>query len=134
MSNSGNGASCYICDRSMMYESRIEPLLPRHLFLRRLRRQGVWALGVLACSLAIGMAGFHWLCQEAWIDAFLNAAMLLGGMGPVGDFHGTWGKLFAGVYALYAGMGFLIGAALVIAPVLHRAMHRWHLQNRAESK
>jgi hypothetical protein len=112
----------------MIYESRKEPLLPRHVFLRRLRRHGLWALGILLFSLAVGMAGFHWLCGEAWIDAFLNAAMLLGGMGPIGEFHGTAGKIFAGLYALYAGVGFLIGAALVLAPVLHRVMHRWHIK------
>ena len=113
----------------MLYESRHEPLLPRSVFLRRLRRHGLWALAIMFGSLGVGMAGFHWLCDEAWIDAFLNSAMLLGGMGPIGEFHGTWGKLFAGFYALYAGVGFLIGAALVIAPVLHRVMHRWHLQS-----
>jgi hypothetical protein len=112
----------------MIYESRREPLLPRAVFMRRLRRHGLWALAIFGGSLAIGMAGFHWLCDDAWIDAFLNASMLLGGMGPVGEFHGTAGKLFAGFYALYAGVGFLIGAALVIAPVLHRVMHRWHLK------
>lgn len=112
----------------MIYESRHEPLLPREVFLRRLRRHGFWALCILLSSLAIGMAGFHWLCDQAWIDSFLNAAMLLGGMGPIGDFNGTAGKIFAGLYALYAGIGFLIGAALVIAPVLHRVMHRWHLK------
>ena len=111
----------------MVYESRKEPLLPRHLFLRRLRRHGVWALAIFAFSLGIGMAGFHWLCGEPWIDAFLNASMLLGGMGPIGDFPGIGGKLFAGFYALYAGVGFLVGAALILAPVLHRVMHHWHL-------
>jgi hypothetical protein len=112
----------------MMYESRSEPLLPRAVFLRRLRRHGAWAFGIFACSLAVGMAGFHWFCGQAWIDAFLNAAMLLGGMGPVGTFEGNGGKIFAGLYALYAGVVFLAGSVLVIAPILHRLLHRWHLQ------
>lgn len=112
----------------MLYESRTDPLLPRHLFLRRLRRHGRRALVALAASLAIGMAGFHWIAGQAWIDAFLNSTMLLGGMGPIGEFGGTWGKLFAGVYALFAGIIFLGSCTLLLAPVLHRQFHRWHLE------
>ena len=113
-----------------MYERHDEPLLSRAQFLRRLGRHGLWAFGAFFVSLGVGMSGFHWLANEPWLDAFLNAAMLLGGMGPVGSFEGSVGKIFAGVYALYAGVVFLGASALFLAPVIHRALHRLHLEEQ----
>ena len=84
------------------------------------------AFALLLLSLAIGMAGYEYFEQLAWRDAFLNAAMLLGGMGPVDAPQTNGGKVFAGLYALYAGLVFLVVAALVIAPVVHRVMHKFH--------
>jgi hypothetical protein len=80
-------------------------------------------------SLVIGTVGFHLLSREPWIDALLNSAMLLGGMGPVGDLGPTSGKLFATFYALYAGLVFLIVAGLLFVPVFHRVLHRFHLDS-----
>ena len=117
-----------------MYEPRHEPLLPRAQFLRRLGRHFAWAFGILVLSLAIGMLGFHALAGETWIDAFLNSTMLLGGMGPVGSFESTEGKLFAGLYALYSGIVFLGAAALLLAPVLHRFLHKHHLADERRKK
>jgi len=77
-------------------------------------------------SLLAGMAGYSYFEGLAWRDAFLNAAMLLGGMGPVDAPRTDGGKLFAGLYALYAGLVFLIAAGLVLAPVLHRLLHKFH--------
>lgn len=110
------------------FEHRREPLLPFPQFLRRLSRHGAVAFVLVTSSLAIGMAGYHGLEGQPWVDAFLNAAMLLGGMGPVGELHTTAGKLFAGAYALYAGLVFLVAAGIVFAPVLHRLFHRFHLE------
>ena len=90
-----------------MYERHTEPLLSRRQFLSRLARHGEIALAVLLVSLAIGTLGFHWSAPQGWLDAFLNAAMLLGGMGPVGSFEQPVGKVFAGLFALYAGIVFL---------------------------
>ena len=89
------------------------------------------ALGasLLAGSLAFGMVGYHDLEGLPWVDAFLNASMLLGGMGPVDMPHTEAGKLFAGLYALYSGMLFLVLAALILAPVFHRVLHRFHLED-----
>jgi hypothetical protein len=81
---------------------------------------------VLAVSLGVGMVGYVQLEHFSWVDAFLNSAMLLGGMGPVNPPLTDAGKLFAGVYALYAGLVFIVTAALLFTPVLHRLMHHFH--------
>lgn len=111
-----------------MYERRHQPLLSRERFLRRLLRHGVGAAGLLVASLGLGMAGYRTFEGLPWRDAFLNAAMLLGGMGPVDPPRSDAGKLFAGCYALYAGLVFLIVAGLALSPVFHRVMHRFHLE------
>ena len=110
-----------------MYEHRKEKLLNREAFIRRVTRHGFWALSLVVLSLAAGVAGFHLLGRQSWLDAFVNSAMLLGGMGPVGDLGPASGKLFASFYALYAGLLFLIVAGLLFAPLFHRALHRFHL-------
>jgi hypothetical protein len=89
---------------------------------------GAYAGGLLAVSLVIGVVGFHWLAGQSGLDALLNAAMLLGGQGPIGTLHGTSGKLFAAAYALYAGIVFIGAAAVGLAPVLHRLIHKLHLE------
>jgi hypothetical protein len=111
-----------------MYEHRTAPLLPAPAFRRRLARHGMYALGVLAISLLAGTVGFHLLAGQATIDALLNSAMLLGGMGPVGEIRSTSGKLFAAAFALYAGLVFLAAGAIVLAPILHRGLHKFHLE------
>lgn len=109
-----------------MYESKnIRPLPSRH-FARRLALHLLAAAGLLAVSLAGGMLGYVGFEDLSWIDAFLNAAMLLGGMGPVNPPLTAAGKLFAGLYALYAGLVFIVSAALVFTPVVHRVLHRFH--------
>lgn len=109
-----------------MYESKHQPPLPRAHFARRLGLHLALASAVLAASLGIGMLGYHGLEQLPWLDAFLNAAMLLGGMGPVNAPITPAGKLFAGCYALYAGLVFIVTAALLFTPLLHRLLHRFH--------
>lgn len=109
-----------------MYESRKHRPLSRPHFLRRLLLHVVAATGLVLGSLLIGIAGYSHYEHLAWRDAFLNAAMLLGGMGPVESPQTEGGKLFAGVYALYAGLVFLVAIAIVIAPVFHRLLHKFH--------
>jgi len=109
-----------------MYETKTQPPLPRAHFARRLCLHLALALGVLTVSLGIGMVGYVLFEHLPWLDAFLNAAMLLGGMGPVDLPKTAAGKLFAGGYALYAGLVFIATAALLFAPLLHRVLHHFH--------
>jgi sterol desaturase/sphingolipid hydroxylase (fatty acid hydroxylase superfamily) len=109
-----------------MYEQRRTRPLTRQKFLIRVANHFALAAGLLLGSLLGGMAGYMFFESLAWRDAFLNAAMLLGGMGPVDGPKTNGGKLFAGSYALYAGFVVLIVAAVLLAPVVHRLMHRFH--------
>jgi hypothetical protein len=116
----------------LRYEHRSDPLLPRPLFLMRIGAHVFLALSFIAVSLAIGILGYHLLAGFSWIDALLNAAMILGGMGEVTDLPGRSGKLFASFYALYAGVAFLAVAAVLIAPFAHRLLHRLHVDDEGQ--
>ena len=109
-----------------MYETRVQPPLSRPRFVRRLSLHVLAAVGLMLGSLAIGMTGYMYFEHLAWRDAFLNSAMLLGGMGPVDAPKSNGGKVFAGLYALYAGLVFLITAGVMLAPILHRVLHKFH--------
>jgi len=98
----------------------------RRRLVQHLSRQSVYAGGVIAASLVIGMIGYHVFAGFGWVDSFENASMLLGGMGPVGTVDGDSGKIFAGVFALYSGLVFLAVTALILTPVLHHVLHRFH--------
>jgi hypothetical protein len=114
-----------------MFEHRHEPLLSRLAFLRRALLHAGVALGIVLGSLLLGVLGYHFLGRLAWIDALVNAAMLLGGMGPVNELQTTAGKLFASFYALYSGLVFLIVAGVLFAPLFHRFLHHFHLDMEA---
>jgi len=117
-----------------MYEHHTEPLLPRRQFRRRLARHGALPTAALLLSLAIGTLGFHWLAPQDWLDALLNSAMLLGGMGPVGSIERPIGKIFAALYALYAGIAFLGASAVFLAPVVHRILHKLRLEEHKKRR
>ena len=110
-----------------MYESRRQPLLAPHAFLRRLVAHLAAALVLLGGSVAMGMAGYMHFEKLSALDAFLETAMLLGGMGPIHAPVTDAGKLFAGWFALYAGIVFIATAALLLGPLAHRVLHRFHL-------
>ena len=113
-----------------MYEHRHAPLAPVGEFLRRLAHHVGLALLVVGGSLLVGMWGYLYFESLQWLDAFLNAAMLLGGMGPVETPQTPGGKLFAGLYALYAGMVVLVAAGILLAPMAHRLLHRFHVDQQ----
>lgn len=109
-----------------MYEPIIHPPIPPYRFIMRMLRHFATAVIILLISLAIGMTGYVYFEGLDWRSAFLNSAMLLGGMGPVDAPITNGGKLFAGIYALYAGLVFIVIAGLIFAPLVHRVMHKLH--------
>lgn len=111
-----------------MYEHTSEPLLPAKRFARRLLGHFITALAAIFGSLGIGVAGYHFLEKLPWLDALLNASMILGGMGPVNAVRTPAGKLFASLYALFSGVVFLVIVGIMMAPVGHRLLHSLHLE------
>jgi hypothetical protein len=111
-----------------MFENQQQPLLPRQLFLRRVGRFAVAALLLVGVSWVIGILGYRLLEGFSWIDSILNAAMILGGMGPVNPLKTDAGKLFASFYALFSGIVFLVSVGVLIVPIFHRLLHQFHLQ------
>lgn len=111
-----------------MYEHRTQPLLPRHLFLLRMLRHGLFALCLIIVSLGLGVIGYRVSEGMSWLDALLNASMILGGMGPVNELHSVLGKLFASAYALFSGVAFLVTVGILAAPLVHRLIHHLHLE------
>jgi hypothetical protein len=114
----------------VIYERKHQPPVSRAQFVWRLALHAALVILLLAVSLAVGMAGYMSFEGLAALDAFLNAAMLLGGMGPVDLPRTAAGKLFAGSFALYAGLVFIAATALLLAPVVHRVMHRFHWSDK----
>jgi hypothetical protein len=112
-----------------MFQTPPPPLAPRRVFLGRLARSAaVFGLFIVG-SLVAGVLGYHWLAHLGWIDAFLNASMILTGMGPVDPMPTDAAKIFASLYALFSGVAFLSSVGVLIAPVLHRVLHRLHLES-----
>jgi hypothetical protein len=111
-----------------MFEHKSEPILAGPAFLWRLVGSVGAGLGLVSLSLLLGMAGYHYAESLGWMDAFLNASMLLAGMGPIEQPQTEFGKLFAGLYALYSGLVVLLIAGVIFAPVIHRFFHKLHLE------
>ncbi|MCJ7715083.1 MAG: hypothetical protein MUO54_01000 [Anaerolineales bacterium] len=112
----------------MIYEHRTQPLLPRTEFYARLLKHSAISFTLLTLSLGSGVLGYRLLEGFSWIDALLNASMILGGMGPVNTLATVPGKLFASFYAIFSGVVFLVSSSIIITPVAHRILHRLHLE------
>ena len=110
-----------------MFEHKSEPILNRAAFLRRLARHGLIACVVVAAALAVGVLGYRGFAGLSWMDAILNASMILGGMGPVAAMQTSGAKLFASAYALFSGVIFIAVAGLLFAPIFHRLLHHFHM-------
>jgi hypothetical protein len=112
-----------------VFEHRSSPLLPRQAFYRRMAICFLLSQVLVAVALGIGMAGYHFIERLGWVDAFENAAMILSGMGPVATLQTDAGKIFAGCYALFSGLMLITVTGIVLAPVAHRALHKFHLES-----
>ena len=110
-----------------MFEHRSKPLLPPREFYARLARSAGIGLLVIAIALSIGMIGYRAFEPMSWVDAFVNAAMILSGMGPISTLQTDGGKIFAGCYALFSGLAFFAILGIIFAPAVHRFLHRFHV-------
>ena len=111
-----------------MFEHRSKPPVSRKVFVVRVFRSLALALGIIGVSLGLGVFGYHFCAELSWLDSLLNAAMILTGMGPVNELHTVAGKLFASFYALFSGVVFITAVALLLAPVVHRFLHKFHFE------
>lgn len=114
----------------MLYEHRTNQLLSRADFAIRIARHLVVAFIVVALALGVGVVGYHYLGELPWVDALLNASMILGGMGPVDPLTSPAAKIFASCYALFSGLAFIGVASVMLAPFVHRLVHELHLERR----
>jgi hypothetical protein len=113
-----------------MYERRKQPLLSRVEFFKRVGRHGLVALGVLVFGLGSGILGYHFIAHLSWIDSLLNASMIIGGMGPVDPLPNNAAKVFASCYALFSGLAFVGIVSVLLAPFVHRMLHRFHAEEQ----
>ena len=114
-----------------MFEHRTKPLLPKKVFVVRVLFSLAFAAGIIGLSLGLGMVGYHFCGGLGWLDSLLNASMILTGMGPVNELHTVAGKLFASFYALFSGVVFISSVAVLLAPVIHRFLHKFHLESES---
>lgn len=115
--------------RILRFETRQQPLLTQQAYYWRIARNFLSASVLIFVSLFAGMCGYRYIEKMDWIDAFVNAAMILSGMGPVTPMNTYNGKLFAGCYALYSGLTLVLATGLIFAPVIHRLLHHFHIDD-----
>ena len=114
----------------LMLEQKSQKIIPVSVFLRRLAGYIGVAILVILTALLIGIAGYHWIAGLGWVDALLNASMILGGMGPVNLLTNTAAKLFASAYALFSGLMFIAVMGIVLTPIAHRILHKFHMDEK----
>ena len=115
-----------------MYEHKSERLLPWNRFIKRVAIALSIGSAIVGFGLLLGTLGYRFIAHLDWIDALLNAAMILAGMGPVAEMTGTAAKLFATFYALFSGVVFLTGVGILLSPMIHRILHHFHLESGKE--
>ena len=112
-----------------MFERKHEKVVPTSVFAKRMLGAVGLAIGLILPALFIGIAGYHWIDQLDWVDSLLEASMILGGMGPINPPTTTNAKLFASVYALFSGIIFIALMGLLLTPLVHRLMHKFHVKD-----
>jgi hypothetical protein len=117
-----------------MYEGKHQRMLSKRIFLKRITHNLFIGFVIIIFSLFIGMLGYHHLAKLSWISSFENAAMILSGMGPVDNLSNDGARIFAGCYAIFSGVIFLVVIAVIFAPVIHRAFHKFHLAEDDKGK
>jgi len=115
------------------YEHNSEPILPRKLYFKRVINHFSFGFIIIAFSLLIGIIGYHSIEGLSWVDALLNASMILGGMGPVSELKTQAGKIFASFYALFSGIVFLVTVGIIFAPIVHRFLHKLHIEKKTST-
>src|SRR6267143_2111279 len=113
-----------------MYERRHDQLAPRSVFVKRVIASLAVALGLICVALLIGIAGYHYIAGFNWIDSLLEASMILGGMGPIKELPSDTAKVFASIYALFSGIIFIGVMGIILAPVVHRIMHKFDVDEK----
>ena len=117
-----------------VYERRQDQLAPRSIFIKRIVATLVVALALIAVALMIGIAGYHYIAGFNWIDSLLEASMILGGMGPVNSLPNDTAKIFASIYALFSGLILIALMGIILSPVIHRVMHKFHVDEKDVAK
>jgi len=118
----------------MIYERRNDELAPVLLFIRRVIGSLAIALCLIALALSIGISGYHFIAGFDWIDSLLEASMILGGMGPIKELPNDTAKIFAALYALFSGLIFIALMGIILSPVAHRIMHKFHVDDEDVDK
>lgn len=113
-----------------MLEKRHQRLAPVSVFIKRLFVFLGIAILLVLCALFLGVAGYHWIAGLSWVDALLNASMILGGMGPVDLLTNPGAKIFASLYALFSGLVFIAVMGIVFSPIVHRMLHKFHVDEK----
>ncbi|HEX3085156.1 MAG TPA: hypothetical protein VHP99_11570 [Pyrinomonadaceae bacterium] len=112
------------------FERRTEKLAPFSIYIQRLIASLVLALGLILVALSVGIAGYHFIAGFNFVDSLLEASMILGGMGPVRELANDGAKLFASIYALFSGVIFIALMGIILAPIAHRVMHKFHIDEK----
>jgi hypothetical protein len=110
-----------------MRPARLRPLMPKHIFIRKMMWNLFYAFLLVVFSLSAGTLGYHAFASLSWVDSFYNSSMILTGMGPVSHLETNGAKLFASIYAIYCGVAFLSSMAVLFGPMIHRVLHKYHL-------
>jgi len=116
-----------------MFEHRHQKLAPFNVFVKRVLASLGIGIGLIAIALLIGVSGYHWLAGFGWVDSLLEASMILGGMGPVNPLSADSAKIFASIYALFSGLVFIAVLGIVLSPIVHRFLHRFHIDEEDEN-